>query len=195
MDRRELPPETDPTTDLRVVHYQSMFEWSLLSVEECAATVAFGRAQPQEAARVQSGYSRYRKGSVAWLTRDSAMTWVFERIEALAEYYAQKNGIDVTRLCDSMQFVTYEVGGHFDWHMDVGSGEAHQRKITVCVQLTDANTYEGGELEFVGEQPHLARRAIGSATAFQSLLGHRLARVSKGTRQALVAWMLGPPFR
>jgi PKHD-type hydroxylase len=187
--------EPRPALPRTRIAFQSTVAPGFLSYDECHATIAAGLAELNVPARVQSGYARYREGKVAWFLRASPMEWLFDRIEDHAAQYALTYDIDVDGLCDSMQFVTYEVGGHFHWHTDVGNADAIRRKITVCVQLSSANSYEGGNLEFVGEPPVLRRRAKGSATAFSSLLGHRLSAVTSGTRYALVAWMLGPPYR
>ena len=175
--------------------YGSWLRFAVFKPDECAQIIDGALKLPLETARVESGLRGVREGQVAWLERSSTFGWVFDRLEALAREYADEMAIDIDELCDWMQFVKYEPGGRFDWHIDVGPGRGLRRKVTVCAQLTDATAYDGGMLELVGEQSVLWRRAIGSATVFPSILGHRLTPVTRGTRYALVAWMLGPPYR
>lgn len=175
--------------------YGSVLRFAVFTPAECAQIVDDALKLPLRTAHVESGLQGVRHGEVVWFGRPTSLAWVFDRIEALAREYADDMAIDVDELCDSMQFVKYGPGGHFDWHMDVGPGSGVRRKVTVCAQLTDATAYDGGMLELVGEPRVLWRRAMGSATVFPSILGHRLTPVTRGTRYALVAWMLGPPYR
>ena len=89
-----------------------------------------------------------------------------------------------------------KVKGHYDWHIDLGTGRFSRRKISLSVQLSDPATYGGGELEF-----HLSgldsekMRQQGTLIAFASFMEHRVKPVTQGQRYSLVAWIDGPPYR
>lgn len=108
----------------------------------------------------------------------------------------------------TLSIVRYDEGGHFDWHIDdvayraqsyPGLGAGLDRKISVSVNLSDPSDYEGGDLEFrdgLGRPvagPDLRPR--GSVVVFPSSVGHRVTPVTRGSRFALVGWLVGPPLR
>ena len=99
------------------------------------------------------------------------------------------------------QFSIYREGHYYRPHQDslLVSGEMPtQRKVSVTVQLSDGDSYEGGDfrMHFVAAQPppDVLRRA-GTAIAFPSLAIHEVEPVTKGVRYALVGWYPGPRWR
>jgi len=65
---------------------------------------------------------------------------------------------------------------------------------------TISNGYEGGELEFKqiendGINVMKPNMDLGSVIIFPSYQWHRSTPVTKGTKQSLAMWCLGPPFR
>lgn len=111
-------------------------------------------------------------------------------------------GVDLWQLHE-LQFTQYDAGdeGYYDWHNDVmwGSTNLSHRKLSMVIQLSDPETYEGGDLEMEPlylEPPNpIALRKQGSMIVFPSFLKHRVTPVTKGTRYSLVAWMEGPKWR
>ena len=51
---------------------------------------------------------------------------------------------------DPVSVMRYRPGGHFDWHIDngVAAPPLASRKLSVVIQLSDPDTYAGGDLEF-----------------------------------------------
>mgnify|MGYP003626471341 FL=1 len=100
------------------------------------------------------------------------------------------------------QFGKYEVGGFYGWHQDSGYAwaetETELRKLSVTVQLSRADDYEGGEFQFrTGDDNNPMIPPIqsqGSILVFDSHLWHQVTPVTKGVRYSLVSWILGPPF-
>ena len=71
----------------------------------------------------------------------------------------------------------------------------YDRKLSVVVQLTDPDEYEGGEFKFkYVEQPEGFNNR-GSVLVFPSYLEHCVTPVTKGTRHSLVTWIEGPRWR
>ena len=100
------------------------------------------------------------------------------------------------------QFARYNVGDFYNYHQDSGhSGidyEKETRKISMTVQLSDPDSYEGGEFYFYNgnkkeEEPLIQKQ--GSIICFDSRMWHRVAPVTKGVRYSLVSWILGPSFK
>jgi len=100
------------------------------------------------------------------------------------------------------QFARYNVGDFYDFHQDSGQSkmdyEKETRKISMTVQLSDPDSYEGGEFYFYNgnkeeEEPPIQEQ--GSIMCFDSRMWHRVAPVTKGVRYSLVSWSSGPPFQ
>ena len=78
--------------------------------------------------------------------------------------------------------------------MDFG-GSNSTRKISLSIQLTNENSYEGGDLEFMINRSTIkAPREKGTAILFPYYITHRVTDVTKGKRNSLVFWFHGPPF-
>ena len=71
----------------------------------------------------------------------------------------------------------------------------------MTINLTDASTYDGGDLMFDfgenegGKVTASEAREQGSIIVFPSFLHHCVSPVTRGTRYSLVNWTLGRPFK
>ena len=93
---------------------------------------------------------------------------------------------------ESAQISKYSVGEYYDEHIDFGKDNNLTRKLSLTVQLSDENDYEGGDLIFyTGSVREQAPRGKGSVIVFDSRLYHEITPVSKGTRYSLVKWYHG----
>jgi PKHD-type hydroxylase len=104
--------------------------------------------------------------------------------------------LDIAGFGEALQMTRYEGGdeGHYDWHQDFGA--TISRKLSIVVQLTDPDTYEGGDLQIMtSHQPINVERKRGLVAVFPSFQLHRVTPVTSGDRHTLVAWMSGPRFR
>ena len=141
-------------------------------------------------------------------TRKTKLNWLplqhkFNKI--LSEYVTKANTImyhyDIGKFTPS-QFARYDVGDFYNYHQDSGHNiveyEKETRKLSMTVQLSDPDTYEGGQFFFYNgnkeeEEPEIQKQ--GSILVFDSRMWHRVAPVTKGVRYSLVSWVLGPHFR
>ena len=72
------------------------------------------------------------------------------------------------------------------------------RKLSVSINLSDPNTYEGGQFEMdLGEGPFVLEEMNrqGTIIVFPSDTQHRVTPVTKGVRYSLVNWFEGPAFK
>jgi PKHD-type hydroxylase len=72
------------------------------------------------------------------------------------------------------------------------------RKLSMSLQLTSPEYYEGGQLEFPDDKKSFVEedaREQGTAIFFPSYLKHGVKPVTKGIRYSLVSWFVGPSFR
>lgn len=171
-----------------------------LSPADCDRLVRRAAASPARDARLQGGTTAHdlRRADLVWLDDLGDSSGL---MDALARAVAKANrsfGYVLGDLAESAQIARYDAArqGHFDWHSDIGrSGLAARRKLTMVVQLTDPDAYEGGALELrPGAEVEVAPRACGSATLFPSFVLHRVTPVTRGTRWSLTLWAHGPAF-
>lgn len=139
-----------------------------------------------------------RRSKVAFLGREQQHQWLYERVWAAAQecnrlFFC----VDIAGVEANLQLARYDGSnrGHYDWHTDFG-GYRPLRKISISIQLSRSEDYEGGDLELmVANQPQKAERTRGAFIAFPSFALHRVTPVTRGTRWSLVAWVLGPRWR
>lgn len=143
--------------------------------------------------------------------------WIVDEIKEILVKTNEKAGwnFDISGV-EPLQFTVYKGSekGHYDWHVDmlhkthdIPEDEALHgkvRKISMTINLSDENSYEGGDFEFqlrkhrteidkVTTVPEIKKQ--GSAILFPSFVYHRVKPVTKGTRYSLVAWYVGEKFR
>ena len=90
------------------------------------------------------------------------------------------------------------MGDFYDFHQDNDlEYEVDIRKLSMTVQLSDPETYEGGEFYFYDgnkkTEPLLQEQ--GSIIIFDSREWHRISPVTEGVRYSLVSRTLGPAFK
>jgi PKHD-type hydroxylase len=139
-----------------------------------------------------------RKSTIRWMFQDPKFEWIYNRISELVT--EANNAIwkfDITGMPEAIQYTEYyDNGGHYDWHMDCGPGELSTRKVSVTVQLSDSDEYEGGDLEFMrGSTAEQAPRGKGVVVIFPSYMLHRVTPITKGTRKSFVLWLGGSHYR
>ncbi|CAL2106010.1 PKHD-type hydroxylase [Tenacibaculum sp. 190524A02b] len=141
----------------------------------------------------------YRKSEIKWLTTQmEGVYWLYQKFADISIKANNKLWqFDLTGMLENIQYGIYRSdGGHYDWHMDVGGGSTHKRKISIVLQLSDPEEYEGGELEmFVSKDVQKIPKIKGAVLLFPSYYMHRVTPVTKGERRSIVLWVSGPPLR
>ncbi len=137
-----------------------------------------------------------RDSYVGWISPDDKSDWLFSKIENLIININKQCKFELLGFFTGLQLGTYSSGGHYDWHLDIGQGEASNRKLSISIQLSQPADYDGGELEFrMGKEIVTAPNDIGTAIVFPSYLLHRVKPVTRGVRKSLVTWVYGPAFK
>ena len=123
--------------------------------------------------------------------------WIYDKILA-AVIHANTTHFDyeIAGLRHGLQLIHYsaeqKIKGHYDWHVDAGSGEVATRKISITCQLSDPNTYTGCELIINNHTSELVgTRECGSMHLFPSYMPHKVSPIISGDRYALVIWIHG----
>ncbi|MFU8863664.1 MAG: 2OG-Fe(II) oxygenase [Rhodobacterales bacterium] len=180
------------------VHAQT----AAFTAEECDRIIVIADAAPAREARLvgQAQDHNLRRADLVWLDDVPGCAWVMDRIIDVVRIANRDTfGFDLQSFSESAQVARYDAAreGHFDWHSDIGDGPlARQRKLTMVVQLSEPDAYEGGTLEVMpSAHVHQASPVRGDATIFPSFLLHRVTPVTTGQRQSLTIWAHGPAFR
>jgi len=153
---------------------------------------------PFQQATVIGDNNGIRESEIKWMHPDDKSFWVYEKI---CQYAKQANDklwkFNLYSLIDSIQYtVYYEGGGHYDWHVDIGPNTINHRKVSITIQLSDPNEYEGGDLEiWTGGDFKTIERKQGCAIIFPSFLMHRITPITKGIRKSLVLWVGGGAYK
>ena len=99
---------------------------------------------------------------------------------------------------EPLKFMEYssEYNAFVKMHTDLGHfGVTKYRKLTVIVQLSDGDDYDGGNLVIQNyETLQVIPRKRGTIIIFPSFLLHRVEPVTRGVRNSLVTFAYGPPF-
>lgn len=138
-----------------------------------------------------------RKSRVQFLHPSAETDFIFRRLVDVAtalnrDYF----GFDILAFAEGLQLTEYDDSeSHYTWHTDKGLAMS-PRKLSISVQLSDPDDYDGGDLElYVQADPVVANREQGHLILFPSYTLHRVTPVTRGVRRSLVAWIAGPPFR
>lgn len=162
---------------------------------ECDAILALARPHPARANSLTYPTEGKREALSRWLFPEPGWEWVLERLEAVFREANEHYGFSIGGFAEPLLVATYPVGVGFDWHVDAIGGMTATRKLSLSLQLTPRDEYDGGALEFasLGEMP--LARGQGTVVCFPAFACHRVAPVTRGVREALVAWAHGPTFR
>lgn len=165
---------------------------------ELDAIIRIGEQIQQENGITGGGHlPEIRNSYVSWLFPNEVTGWIFERLAGVVTIMNQQFfGFDLHGFFQGLQFTKYQAPGqHYSWHVDRGQ-HVGVRKLSLSLQLSDSDTYKGGDLELrFGDEPQKANRERGMITLFPSWTLHRVTPVTDGTRYSLVAWISGPPFK
>jgi PKHD-type hydroxylase len=172
--------------------------------EECQQIIAMGQEWQTGSVGDQDRPTvngAVRSSDICWLPWGPDTGWIYDRIAAVSgDVNFQHFGFDLFGFFDALQLTRYTDAqqGHYSWHQDIGSGAASLRKLSLTLNLSDPDSYEGGNLE-IFMQTHNKQRTLprdqGSGIWFPSYEPHQVTTVTKGVRYSLVGWIGGPTFR
>lgn len=168
--------------------------------EECDEIIRIGSKSLKESS---VGYDQrkniaVRDSSVNFLHPSEETNWIFERLDDTTQDINNTLfNFKINGFAEGLQFTKYEAPtGQYVSHIDRMNIGEPVRKLSMSVQLSNPEDYDGGDLEILTtlEHPEFAPRERGIAFYFNSHLLHRVNPVTRGTRYSLVAWITGPRF-
>ena len=131
-----------------------------------------------------------RKTQVAWIAPGSDVGHLMQKVINVL----LKNAKDFFYLpcsyVETIQFAKYGFLGHYSRHSDSASyGRSARRIISASVQLSDPDTYRGGDLKInINNKMLRTPRKRGTLTLFPSVFDHQVTPVWRGERCSLVLW-------
>lgn len=177
-------------------HLQQPFVFKrAFTPQQCEDIKAIGASRRIWDGRSTSDESEYRVCKTSWIEETSETHFMFQRLRQVVQSVNGLYQLEASGFAEPLHYIWYEPGGHFDWHTDLGSGPMSTRKISLSVQLSAADVYAGGDLEFCPHGVITEFRGIGNVIAFPSYIAHRVGPVSSGSRHALACWIHGPAFK
>lgn len=169
--------------------------------EECADIRALFNRDLAEKAKIGTQekpivVSEIRDANILFLPFNHDTSWIFDRIAGLAiGCNRERWKFQLSGFTEGLQLTHYEPGCHYDWHMDNGNHRFSTRKLSVVLQLSESDDYDGGNLEFIDCRNDSPQREIGTLLLFPSYVAHRVTPVTRGERMSTVAWISGDPYR
>jgi len=167
------------------------------SKEECQTIINIAKNKSLIKGKIRSGVKNVRDSKISWLYPVDDMDWVFRRVTditlSLNERFFK---FDLFGLNEGFQFTNYEAPfGKYGKHVDRGTN-IPVRKLSISIQLTDPEEYEGGELYlYEDDKGILMDKSQGTLILFPSYVLHEVMPVTKGTRNSLVTWVTGKQFK
>ena len=143
------------------------------------------------------GESDARDSKVSWLYPTDNMDWVFRRVTDITLNLNERFfKFDLFGINEGFQFTNYEApSGKYGKHVD-RSMNMPVRKLSISIQLTNPEEYEGGELYlYDDDKGTLMDKTQGTLIIFPSYILHEVMPVTKGERNSLVTWVTGKQFK
>jgi len=139
-----------------------------------------------------------RDSKITWLYPVDNMEWVFRKItDIILNLNERFFMFDIFSLNEGLQFTNYIApSGKYGKHVDRALNMP-VRKLSISIQLTDPQEYEGGELKLYdgGENGIVMDKTQGTLIMFPSYVLHEVMPVVKGERNSLVTWVTGKQFK
>jgi len=173
---------------------------NFLSSDECQTIISIGKNKNTTQALISKQNVEdisIRKNKVSWLDEEDSLNWLYPKMtDAIIALNNQFFGFDLYGFTEKMQFTEYsELNDFYDQHID-SMYASKIRKLSIVIQLSDHETYEGSELEiYTGSKPDIMKKSQGTLIAFPSYTLHKVTPLTKGKRYSLVAWIGGPNFK
>jgi len=168
------------------------------SKEECQKIINIAKDKGLIKGTTKGVTKDVRDSKVSWLCPIDGIDWVFRRVTDITLNLNERFfKFDLFGLNEGFQFTNYEApSGKYGKHVDRVINSP-VRKLSISIQLTNPEEYEGGELKLYGgeEEGIVMDKTQGTLILFPSYVLHEVMPVTKGTRNSLVTWVTGKQFK
>ena len=160
---------------------------------------------PFEHAEILGTNDDIRNSRVKWIPQEPEWDWLYLKLMDMAK--TANNELwqfEMHTAPEMIQYTEYlaNENGKYDWHQDIGPGLPSLRKVSITVQLSEADEYEGGDLKIwmggdLSDEMNLvtAPRGAGHVVVFPSYMPHCVTPVTKGIRRSFVIWLGGEHYK
>jgi PKHD-type hydroxylase len=161
----------------------------------------------EEGTTIGEGDDELRSSMIKWIPQNNEWSWLYQKMMDLAVEANSIWDFDLKSAFEQIQYTEYYASekGHYNWHQDIGSGVlASRRKISITIQMSESDEYEGGELlislggglkDGSFKNNLVCPRGGGVGVLFPSYMMHKVSPITKGTRKSLVLWVGGEHYR
>ena len=167
------------------------------SKEECQTIINIAKEKGLIKGKTNGDTKDVRDSKISWLYTIDKMDWVFRRVTDITLNLNERFfKFDLFGINEGFQFTNYEApSGKYGKHVDRGMNTS-VRKLSISIQLTNPEEYEGGELYLYDDNKGtLMDKTQGTLILFPSYVLHEVMPVTKGERNSLVTWVTGKQFK
>jgi PKHD-type hydroxylase len=168
------------------------------SKEECQTIINIAKNKGLIKGSTKGGDIKdVRDSKISWLYPIDNMDWVFRRVTDIVLNLNERFfKFDLFGLNEGFQFTNYEApSGKYGKHVDRAIN-IPVRKLSISIQLTNPEEYEGGELYlYDDDKGTVMHKSQGTLILFPSYVLHEVMPVTKGERNSLVTWVTGKQFK
>ena len=197
---RKKPKFTNSSWDLYLDNINSYAFWEkAFTKEECEKIIKIANEKGlvKGATREKNKKSNVRLSRISWLNSNDNLEWVFRKItDIVLNLNNRFFKFDIFGLNEGLQFTNYKApSDKYGKHTDRAYAQCI-RKLSISIQLTDPNEYEGGELIlYEDDKGTKMKKEQGTLVIFPSWILHEVKPVTKGERNSLVTWVTGKQFK
>ena len=179
------------------------YQKKVFTKEECEKIINIAKNKSWSRGKIRSvkkclDYEKQdmRSSNICWISCDEETDWIFSKIIYSAfKLNADFFQFNISGMDEGLQFTNYKSSDRYDKHIDI-CYNAKVRKLSLSIQLTDPNNYEGGELYiYENRKGTLMRKQQGDLIIFPSYMLHEVKPVTYGERNSLVTWITGEQFK
>ena len=169
-----------------------------LSNSFCDDIIKTGNSLNATNAKIKDGNNANRSSKVSWLDKYKFPNHLQQCIDTANKLYNFS-----LHEFEPLQYTVYQEGDYYDWHVDSHSkpylnGMIRKLSFTLCLN----DEYEGGDFSIcethpISEKINVKSFALkkGEMIVFPSHTWHKVEKVTKGIRKALVGWVVGNQWK
>jgi PKHD-type hydroxylase len=196
--KKEEPKFNNSSWNFKIDEINFYAFWNkAFSKEECQTIINIAKNKGLIKGKTKGDLKDVRDSNISWLYPIDDMEWVFRRVTDITLNLNERFfKFDLFGLNEGFQFTNYEApSGKYGKHVDRGIN-IPVRKLSISIQLTNPDDYEGGELYlYEDDKGTLMDKTQGTLILFPSYVLHEVMPVTKGERNSLVTWVTGKQFK
>ena len=174
------------------------YQKNVFTKEECEKIINIAKNKSWSRGKIRSvkksidyELKDMRSSNICWINCDEETDWIFSKIIYSAfKLNADFFQFNISGMDEGLQFTNYKSpSDRYDKHID-RCYNAKVRKLSLSIQLTDPNNYEGGELviETINTEEKF-KLNVGEIILYPSSYLHAVNKVNNGERLVCVGWI------